>query len=82
MNGRSYTFMGQDYDAVWSWGEEKTALVEIAINNWMRDNEIFCSETVMQSDRGLIGSPELVSEILEILQVKVTDKDIPIGELS
>lgn len=76
MSGRSYTFTGQGYDAVWSWDEEKAARVEIAVNNWIRDNEIFCSETVMQSDRGLIGSPELVGEVLEILQVKVTDKDV------
>lgn len=76
MSGRSYTFTGQDYDAVWSWDEEKVARVEIAINNWMGDNEIFCSETVMQSDRGIIESPELVGEILEILQIKVTSKDI------
>lgn len=75
MNERLYRYAERDYDAVWSWDEEKAARVEIAINNWMRDNEIFCAETLMQCDRGLIGSPELVGKILEILQIKVTWED-------
>jgi hypothetical protein len=47
-----------------------------AVINWYLENELFSGEAIMQSDRGIEGAPELLSDIADdILQFEVEYDD-------
>lgn len=59
----------------WRWDKFKAIRVQQLIDDWIKENEIFCAETLIQSDRGLIESPNLVADILGELDLKVEWKE-------
>ena len=67
----------EDGDMVveWKWDKFKAIRVQQLIDDWIKENEIFCAEALFQSDCGLIESPKLVADILGELDLKVEWKE-------
>lgn len=64
-----------EYSVDWKWDEFKTVVVQRLINDWIKEQEIFCSESLFQMDNGLIESPTLVANIIDALQIEVKYSD-------
>jgi hypothetical protein len=55
------------------WTDEKKEAVIKAVNDFLIKNELTCGESVMQSDRGNIGSIEVMSDIADIVEAEHVD---------
>lgn len=65
----------EDMKVDWQWTEFKTVVIQRLINNWIKEYEIFSAESLFQCDNGLIESPNLVAQIIEVLDIDVEYKD-------
>lgn len=66
---------GSDFTVEWKWDALKIYQIQMLIDGWIEDNEIFDAETLFQVDRGLIESPNLVADIIGVLDPKVEWKN-------